>query len=364
MPVDSARLRLNAGVLILAAVALLTYAPQDLIGSSATSSQPATLVVTVIDSLSRHRIVNADVTDLSSNVRVSTDENGHARLAWPSSGPLLIRVRQLGFKPVTRQLHHAVAGSANDSATVMLSRVEYILPPVKTTAGTACDSPSDSTSAQLSAKTLEQIILGAEKYEAFRKKYPFRATIVRRTATLSPDGKLTRLVESKGEVSSENWGDRYRQGEVVRSDGLGFSVPLLFLGTLADPEFWRHHCFLARGIEEQSGRRLIRLDFQPARNVRTADWEGSAFIDSASSMLVRLEFSLANLSASSRPRRLEGYTTFKSPAPYFVIPDSTVAGWWRRGPSRGDWGMPDVGQSLYTSSVTYRNARPDADELH
>jgi len=166
------------------------------------------------------------------------------------------------------------------------------------------------------------------------------------------------MVDSKEQVNSDDWGDPYRAGEVVESTPFGFSIPILFLETLAEPEFWRNHCFVARGVEDRNGSRVIRLDFEPALNIRSADWQGSALIDSATSILVRLDFRLAGLTESSRPRRLEGYTTFVSPSPYFVVPDSTIAGWWKRGPAGGNWGMPDVVQSLHVASIEYRKARP------
>jgi hypothetical protein len=60
------------------------------------------------------------------------------------------------------------------------------------------------------------------------------------------------------------------------------------------------------------------------------------------------------------PRRLEGYTTFRSPSPFIVIPDSTVAMWWRRDPadSIDGWTGPDVAQVLQLLDVSYKKAKP------
>ena len=326
-----------------------------MIFSSAAMSQTAVVGITIVDSLSGQRIANVDVTDLRSGGRYRTNSDGQVRLAWPAEGNLTIRVRQVGYVASTRDLRR---DANTNSFTIAMSRVRYVLPSVRTRAESACKPASDSTSAQLSAMALEQIRLGAERYEAFRRDYPFRATIRRRTATVGTDGKVKRLVESTGEVQSETWGDKYHPGEVIQRSGLGFSIPLLFLSTLAEPEFWRNHCFAANGVEDHSGARLLRLDFEPARNVRSVDWQGSAFIDSATSMLVRVDFRLVGLGKNERITRLEGYTKFKSPSPYFVIPDSTVAGWWKRLPANGEWGLPDVAQSLHTADVEYRKTRP------
>lgn len=63
------------------------------------ATQPATLTVTVFDSLSRNPLPNADVTDLSSGQSRITDENGRAYLQLPSGGKLQLRVRQIGYQP-------------------------------------------------------------------------------------------------------------------------------------------------------------------------------------------------------------------------------------------------------------------------
>jgi hypothetical protein len=327
------------------------------IGSSVATAQPPAAAITVVDGLSGQRIANVDIVDLKTGARSRTNSDGQARFAWPLQGNLTIRLRQVGYTAATHELRR---DSNMSSFTIPMSRVHYVLPSVRTTAASACSPPPDSASAQLSATALEQIRLGAERYEAFRSDYPFRATIKRRTATVA-NGKVTRFVESTGEVLSENWGDKYRSGQVIQRAGIGFSIPLLFLSTLADEEFWRNHCFVANGVEDHDGTRLLRLDFEPVRNVRSPDWKGSAFIDSATSMLMRIDFHLVRLGRNERITRLEGYTKFKSPSPFFVIPDSTVAGWWKRSPDNGDWGLPDVAQSLYTVDIEYLKSRPPAD---
>ena len=326
--------------------------------SPVAAAQTSRVAIKIVDNLSGQGIANVDVVDMKSGARGRSNGDGEVRFAWPADGPLTIRVRQVGYVAVTRELR---PDSNTNSFTIPLSRVRYVLPAVRTTAASACNPAPDSGSAELSAMALEQIRLAAERYDAFRRDYPFSAVIKRRTATVGTNGRVTRFVESTGEVQSENWGDRYRPGEVIQRAGLGFSIPLLFLSTLAEEDFWRNHCFVANGVDDHAGARLLRLDFEPARSVRSPDWQGSAFIDSSTSMLVRIDFRLVGLGKAERVTRLEGYTTFKSPSPYFVIPDSTVAGWWKRAPKNGDWGLPDVAQSLYTASVEYRKTQPPAD---
>jgi hypothetical protein len=73
-------------------------------------------------------------------------------------------------------------------------------------------------------------------------------------------------------------------------------------------------------------------------------------------MLRRIQFRLTGLPENDTPRRLEGYTTFMSPSPYITIPDSTIAYWWRRGPSEsGDWHAPDIVQLIHVVDVRYKD---------
>jgi hypothetical protein len=160
-------------------------------------------------------------------------------------------------------------------------------------------------------------------------------------------------------VQASEWGDRYEPGNVLHRERLGFTVSLLFVHSLADPVFWDRHCLVARAVERRDGQPWLRLDFAPARDVTTPDWQGSAWLDSATSVLRRIEFRLTGLADDDSPRRLEGYTTFSAPSPFITIPDSSVAYWWRRSPaSELEWGKPDVLQLLHVTAIEYSGARP------
>jgi hypothetical protein len=142
---------------------------------------------------------------------------------------------------------------------------------------------------------------------------------------------------------------------VVHREPRGFSVSILFLAALADSAFWANHCFLVRGISVLENQAVVEMEFTPAIGAPEPEWAGTALIDSATSTLKRLQFQLTGLPSDESPRRLEGYTTFTSPAPYIVIPDSTVAYWWRHGPSdSGDWKSPDVVQLVRLVTLKYR----------
>lgn len=320
--------------------------------SAAVRLAPEFLVVRVLDGNGLRPLRNAEVIDLDSGVGRFTDDSGAARVRWPAARRLRLRVRQLGFKPVERAVDEA--SGAGDTLTVVLERVAFALPSVVTREAQRCEE-ADSAASFRAVPALQQLRLGAERYARFRAIHPFHVEAERRTITLTQDGKARFVRRSKDEVDSDKWGDPYIPGDIVHRERLGFSVSILFLGALADSSFWTHHCFSVRGIRTLADQRVVEMEFSPTLGSDLPEWAGTALIDSATSMLRRIEFRLVGLPDDDTPRRFEGYTTFSTPSPYIAIPDSTVAYWWRRGPSdTGDWQAPDVVQLIRVITVRYR----------
>jgi hypothetical protein len=317
------------------------------------TTQPSVAVISVVDELSQRALANADVLDLSTGQHHFTDDEGVARLAWPAIGTLRVRVRQVGYQPQDRSLQR---GGPTSSETFVLKRVAYVISSVRATSH--CSTTSDSAALDLSVATLDQLKQGAEKYNDFRRLYPFDATIERRSASVPGDGKIKRILASKETFSSETWEPAYKPGRVIEYQYGSFTVPLLFLSTLADSVFWQHHCFRADGFGSLDSVRVVKLEFFPATDVKGPDYEGTAFLDSATSSLLRVEFHLANLHESRGPKRLEGYITFMSPSPFVRVPDTTAAVWWTRGADHDEWGQPDFAQRLQLEEIRYRKATP------
>lgn len=319
--------------------------------------QPSTVTVTVIDAGGRYPLTNGDVIDLASGQHRLTDEDGQARLPWPNNGELRLRIREVGYKPVQRTLHRDSA--SGEAITIEMSRVAYVISPVKATS--RCVTTDDTASLALSVAVLDQLKQGAEKYNEFRRLYPFEVAVERRTARLPESGPVRSIVRKNEKFRSESWDPPYKPGDIVeyRRDG-SFLAPLLFLSTLGDSVFWEHHCFIVRGIDSYQGMRAVRLEFSPIAGLRGPDWGGVALLDSATSYLVRLEFHLENLDARKGLARLGGYQTFTSPSPFIIMPDSVVAVWWTRTRANVDPKLerPDYAQSLDIGSLKYRKAKP------
>ena len=350
--VDKRQLSLNKiatrGVVIVA-IAFSAFAAADPL------NQPATLEVIVVDSLSRRPLPNAEVRELSSGQRRMTNERGAAYLTWPSDAPLKLRVRQVGYTP-----REALVGitTTRRSLTLAMNQVAYVLSGVR--ARGHCTAPRDTTLLDVSALALDQLQQAAQKYDDFRRAYPFEAFVERRTVAVTADSAPKRVRVAKERYRSDNFDTEYRPGDVVRGRSTQFRVPLLLLSNLGDSVFWEHHCFVARGFQSYHGDRVVRLEFFPTDDVNGPDYAGTATLDSATSMLLRVDFHLTNTQGRREPAKLEGYTTFSSASPFVMVPDSTIAIWWMKTRDQTDWGDPDFAQSVHVDSLKYRRQKPPA----
>jgi hypothetical protein len=325
------------------------------------SRVPATLLLRVVDSVTQRPVPNVEIS--AQERRGLTDVRGEVRVLYPEGGELRVRIRQIGFRYADRTFRRDPASrNDEDTAVVALGRVGFALPQVVVRAERHCKESVEPSRAALTEASMELLRFGAEQFENFRRAYPFDFTLEQRTSAVAPSGMRRPQPRVRVDtLASNTWGDRYTPGKVVTQRGRDeYFVPLLFVSALADSSFWNLHCFAARGVETRDGRRLIRLDFSPTLDVGDPDWEGSAWLDSARSVLARVDFRLTNLRSMIGPQRFAGYTVFSTPTPYIARPDSTVASWITGVPSgsfgevRRSGGM----QMLLIREVTYRARRP------
>jgi hypothetical protein len=329
---------------------------------------PATLLLRVVDSATQMPVPNAEITAherrgvTEVQRRGLTDARGEVRVLYPEDGELRVHVRQIGFRYAERTFRrNADSRAEEDTAVVALGRLGFALPQVVVRAERNCKEPVDPSSAALTAASMELLRFGAQQFDNFRRTYPFDFTLEQRTTGASSAMVRPRPRVQVDTLASMAWGDRYVPGKVVTPRGRDeYFVPLLFVSALADSTFWELHCFVARGVESRDGRRLIRLDFTPTLDVRDPDWEGSAWLDSARSVLARVDFRLTNLHSMIGPQRFGGYTVFSTPTPYIARPDSTVASWITGTPSGafGEVRRSGGTQMLLIREVMYRGRKP------
>jgi hypothetical protein len=336
--------------------------------SAQSSSDQDVLIVRVISSVTHQPLVNAEVIIASTQQSSFTNELGQARLLRSSDAALNLRVRQIGFLFADRNVPRTSHPEQNaDTVVVALEAVSYKLPKVATTASNSCGTTSDSISATLSALVLSQLRLGAERYDTFRQAYPFTALIERKTVSRDESGAMKALPIEMGNVESQKLDHTYAPGKVLNESFDGkFMVPILSVSSLADPAFWKHHCFVARDVESLGNDRVIRLDFAPTRATASPDWAGSAYVDSTTSMLHRIDFNLTGLRDRDIIQGLVGYTLFHAPAASISMPDSSMATWWFSAPIRNKELQPADGlQSITVRKIVYRKSTPaDAKPLN
>lgn len=343
------------------------------------SAQGGVVTLRVRSDAGGEPLVNAEVIDTGSGRRAFTQANGVAVLRLPRRERVTVRVRQLGHAFTELELRPTAWPAATDTLEVRLARVAYRLPSVTTRSVLACEQLADGQSA-LAFDALDQLREGAERYGHFRRTYRFRVELERRTSREYPGDEQARTDRRVEQANGESWGAPYRPGAVVERGGPGtFSTPILFVHALGDPRFWRHHCIttVERAQDAQWGP-VVRLGFEPTRDVRWTDWRGVATLDSASWVLRRLDFAL-DVRQRDGPRRLEGFTTFREVSPLIAMPDSTGAVWWYRAPGdepprdrtsrhpraamdspsgEDPWGPPHLVQVLRQLSLTWRDSTP------
>jgi hypothetical protein len=172
----------------------LRFLPTVALALAAASSRAGAppVVTRVIGPMTEQPLPNAEVIDLDSQARRFTNETGQVRWSWPDAGRLRIRVRQLGYQFVDRELiRFAPDGTPLDTLTIALRRVAYALPNVRTEATRQCEAADPATQA-LSMLALTQLRMAAERYEVFRKAYSFRMRQRRRTIRFLPTGVAAR----------------------------------------------------------------------------------------------------------------------------------------------------------------------------
>ena len=286
---------------------------------------------------------NAEVIDQDRGTRLLTTERGEATLRFEVARPVRLRVRQIGYRFTDTTLTaDAVRGNA---VIVTLQRVVYQLPESRVALRDDCQFGADTAGRALAADALDQLRIAAERYDHLQKGKRYTAKLIRTTKRFDTAGTVVDFQEEQEETRLDRWGERYREGRVVEYRSVGFSVAFLHLQNFADPAFWKTHCFAVSEWVTLGEHRVLRLNFWPTRNVRKPDWAGWALIDSATSQLRRVEFRVVGVPEGERPWKWEGYTTFTTPLPSIVVPESVVAVWWRTKPVNPD-ARPQVLQMI------------------
>jgi hypothetical protein len=212
-----------------------------------------------------------------------TSDQGAFTLTDVPAGPLVIRVRHIGYSPVEVTL--TVHAGAVDSVRVSLTHIVVRLSTIQVRGEVECKNPGIPSVAADSAFALvfDQLRQNADQYRLLTEAYPFRYSAERTQSHTLVNGEArldavdTILLDSR-----VTW--HYKPG-VVLSTGAGvpgYKPIFLNIPTLvhfADQAFIENHCFTNGGAEAVDGTDLLRVDFTAASRIREPDVNGSMYLD-------------------------------------------------------------------------------------
>lgn len=233
--------------------------------------------------------------------QVFASSSGRFRLSGVGAGRVGLRVRQIGYHPVTLDLRVAAeteAGAAPAELTVSMRRRALVLPELVALGGACPGMREAGALAPEGGTILEEAYQNAERILTLERAFPF--VLHYQLGTTILDSSYVRI---GGEIDTIRRDSRslsaYRAGRVVERPGTRLErINAFTTSDIARAEFQRTHCFWYSGRDSVAGFTGFRIGFAPRPEVRTVDWAGSLLVDSASMSLLRTEARVVNL-----PRR-------------------------------------------------------------
>jgi hypothetical protein len=236
--------------------------------------------------------------------RQFTDSAGAFVFAGTTPGRYVLSVRQIGYAPLDTQI--VVAGDSTTTVQIALRHLAIELPPV-TIADRQCTNPGppDSSDSALRA-VFDQLQENARRFELLSDSYPFRYRLERTVRTVNQRGDTGRAIVDTIRLTSDDDHDHpYAVGRVVEpawgpwgggGDGV-YVIHSADLHDLGNPDFVASHCFRLAGRDTIGEETLVRINFEPATRIGSADMAGAAYLDSLTFELRYTETSL------TRPER-------------------------------------------------------------
>lgn len=294
--------------------------------SAAQNPAPVTIRGTVVSAETGQPLPLSIVALRPGHAERFTDERG--AFAFPAVPPGTYRliVRQIGYTPADTAL--LAPPHTGLVVRVALGRVAIELPPVTVTARPTCErgGPPDHALTPHLASVFDQLAENARRLALLADAYPFRFQLERTTTALNREGvTLTTEVDTLDQ-DGEDEERPYRPGQVVgQGTGPWRDRRVVWLPTLrhfAESAFVRTHCFRLVGRDTIGGERLLRVDFEPARTLRSTDLAGAAYLDS---LTFQVRYTRVSLTRPERAlqgvRSLVATTRFREIAPGIVLHD-------------------------------------------
>ena len=270
-----------------------------------------------------------------------TDAAGRFSFAEIGAGTYLLSVRQIGYMPLDTQIVLRTDGPPG-TLRIVLRRLAVQLPAISVVGHARCTRPGppDREVTPALAAVFDQLMENARRLQLLADSYPFHYQLERSQREISRRGDSLRARIDTMEFAQNETRRPYRPGLVVTAGTGPFSgytvVTLASLRELADTAFHAHHCFRLAGRDTIDGESLVRIDFEPADDLRSSDLAGSAYLDSVTYGLRYTETRLTRpeLSDLGDVRSVAARTRFREIASGVVLQDHVRAIWRYRSNAR------------------------------
>lgn len=251
-----------------------------------------------------------------------SDEAGGFFFASVAPGTYRLIVRQVGYAPKDTEL---VVGPATPALRIELRHLPVQVAAFVITADAECLAPGPPASTDSALSTVfDQLRQNADRFRLLSDQYPYRYTLVRRLGDQLRDGDERVRMDTMDIRSDTRW--PYRPGRVVIDDPVLYRIDgsrLVRLPTLADfadSSFLRTHCFRLSGLDSSQGPPYLRLDFRAAKSLRSADIDGSVFLDPRTYQVRHTSLSLTRVSDVARGVvSYSAMASFKEVVPNIIV---------------------------------------------
>jgi hypothetical protein len=258
------------------------------LGSSAARAQQPVIVGGIVVSSATDQSLPYSTVSITGGAQRFTGADGSFNFDL-APGQYSFRVRQLGYAPLDTTIRVA-PGASLRALVFKLQPVAFRLDAIRTYA-TSCSSGFGGDLGVL----VGELSKNAEREKLLRTEYPFVYELERKNSYQGIGGTTVQSVDTVRYLSKVIEG--YAPGNLVRlvdstAPGSAREMRIPTLTDLADPVFIGSHCFKVPGVETVDGARAYRIDFEPSREIKATDVEGSAFIDSSSFLIRKAIFRL------------------------------------------------------------------------
>jgi hypothetical protein len=253
-----------------------------------------------------------------------TDETGHLTIRRLPAGSYTIVAREIGFAPKDTVL--ALQSGDHQSVTIALRRVAIRLARVTVREQRSHDCtgtgiPEYSSDSDVN-EVFHQLKGNIDRVRLLNDQYPLLYSLDRVRLSRRP-GSFDRVIQHDTTVFDDRR-PPYAPGQVIYSDmdhgEKKRMVRLITFADLGDSAFLSNHCFAYGGLPFVDRKRMIRIDFTPAKWLRAPDVEGSIFLDADRYVVRRAEFHLSHPERADPPIGAFGVTTtFREVAPLITL---------------------------------------------